>query len=445
MNLDFYNFIYPLHAFFTILIPFGFLNYFTYKFIKELRQREFTWLLLVTTLALNLFSFFMMQIDSTPYLLEVAFLFSYYTSYIALTVLLLKSIEVVFGLLMDGVLWLKEFISNILSALFRSLVLKPLQLFNLNLISLFFKFVWSGLKYMYQLFFTEPIQSLTSQQQLPLKVKTFKNPKQYKSIASGGEAHIYAVSKKSLAKIYKSNYATSEKLDTFQTLMDIPFPKSVVVPSAILHNEDGDFIGYEMPKAKGVELGLLFLPNGIIKNFPKYTLIDAVTLALSVLEIFHKINQESIIVGDINPRNILVEDKEKVSVIDTDSFQLNRPSGVGQPVYTHPKKIGQKYSSYMRTIKDDTFALSTIIFQILHYGALPYGSSDVDVLKSANYLYSPNSKNNSNVHPDLASAHHRLSLELKNYFYKQFHSLRYSPLQELYSALQSYKNTLAKK
>ncbi len=445
MATDFYNFIHPLHAFLSILIPFGFLNYITYKLAWELHYREFTWLLFASTLALNLFSFFMMQVADTVYPLQVLFLFSYYSTYIFLVMLLLKSVEKIVGLFMDVVLFLRDGIGSILFGIYSFLILKPLRAFNLNFIAKFFEYVFMGLKFMFKLLFAPSAQSTTSATQTTFRVKTFKNPNQYASIARGGEAHIYAVSRKSLVKIYKANYATSEKLETLKSLMGSNFSKNIVTPSAILNDEDENFIGYEMPKVKGVELGILFLPNGVMKNFPKYTLIDLVSLSLKILELFNIVHKESVIVGDINPRNILVESKDQVFLIDTDSFQINRPSGVGQAIYTHPKNIGKKYSSYMRTISDDTYALTMIVFQILHYGALPYGSSDVDELKRGVYLYSPNSVNNTNVHPDLASSHHRLSAELKNYFYTQFDQKKYLPLKILQQSLESYKKTLLKK
>lgn len=298
---------------------------------------------------------------------------------------------------------------------------------------------------MIELFFTKPFKALFTKSMANINIKVFKNNKNLKPIARGGEAQIYATSRNTLAKIFFAKQATSNKRSNIETLAQHSFPKGVITATCILTDEKGNFIGYEMKKASGIELGLLFLPHGMKKHFKRYTLIDLVTLSLAIIDLFESIHAESLIVGDINPRNILIENKANISLIDTDSFQTHRPSGVGQAVYTRAINIGKPYNSYMRSISDDTYAISVIVFQIFHYGALPYGSTNIDELKTADYLYSPNSKNNHKVNPELAKSHHRLSLELKNYFYTQFLEQKYLPLSDLKKALKRYKKTLLKK
>ena len=430
MSYDFYNFMHMLHAFISVLVPFGFLNYFTYLLVLEVNRREFTWLILASLIALNLFSFFVMQIDRgiNDYV-KIVFQFSYYSSYIALAILLYKAFEVILGFIVDTIFWIKDSLVSALKFLFITKLLS---------------FFLTGIKFMLELFLIQPLQSLFAKPEFKVKSKVFNNSKNQKPIARGGEAKIYATSRNTLAKIFLPNQAISNKLNTITMLMQLQLPNNIATASYILNDVNNNFIGYEMQKLKGVELGLLFLPNGMKKHFKKYNLIDLLTLSISILDLFEVIHQESLIVGDINPRNILVESKDKVALIDTDSFQVGKPSGVGQAIYTRAINIGRPYSSYLRTIADDTYAISVIIFQILHYGALPYGSSNIDDLKYANYLYSPNSHTNHNVNPELVKAHHRLSLELKNYFHTQFKEQVYKPLASLKKGLKVYRKTLLK-
>jgi hypothetical protein len=62
--------------------------------------------------------------------------------------------------------------------------------------------------------------------------------------------------------------------------------------------------------AKGVELGELFLPNGLSNTFPKYNLIDLIDLSVTIIQAYQSIHKESIICGDISFRNILVNSKK---------------------------------------------------------------------------------------------------------------------------------------
>jgi serine/threonine protein kinase len=82
----------------------------------------------------------------------------------------------------------------------------------------------------------------------------------------------------------------------------------------------------------------------------------------------------NILVGDINPLNILInKDSDDVWFVDTDSFQIeNYPCPVGTINFTAPEIQGQKYTSFLRTKDHELFAVATMLFMILLPGKPPY-------------------------------------------------------------------------
>lgn len=81
-------------------------------------------------------------------------------------------------------------------------------------------------------------------------------------LGGGGEADIYATDTKTVAKIYKAGQMTQRKKAKIELLLqkNINCP-GICLPSAMLYNSGGEFVGYLMPAAKGVELAKsVFLP-----------------------------------------------------------------------------------------------------------------------------------------------------------------------------------------
>ncbi|MDF1876121.1 hypothetical protein JHD48_10290 [Sulfurimonas sp. SAG-AH-194-I05] len=267
--------------------------------------------------------------------------------------------------------------------------------------------------------------------------KVVKIDKDY--FAKGGEANIHNISNRFIAKIYHQGKATNNKLDVAHKLINSNLPANVIVPTEVLYDENNNHVGYKMKRVSGIELGLLLLQNGIIKHFPKYNLLDVIELCITIVDTFKSINDESIICGDINPRNILVKDKRNISVIDVDSFQIGRPATTGLEEYTRQIHYGKSFDSYMRTVEDDAYAIATIIFQLLHKGAFPFGGTDTDSIQNGIYLYHPTNKNTHNVQAELVNTHHNLSYKLRVYFHTQFADKRYVSITKLLDLLYEYR------
>ena len=197
-----------------------------------------------------------------------------------------------------------------------------------------------------------------------------------KLIASGGEGSVYETNTKFAAKIYKEDKVTTRRKEKVMLMTKkglecggISFP---VIPLFNSHNE---FIGYLMKKAVGEELRTsVFCPIPRFREkHPDWKREDLVQLCITILKKIDYLHSKNIIMGDINPGNILVKSPTEVFFVDTDSYQIeDLPCPVGQCNYTAPEIQGKEYSRFLRTMGNENFAIATLLFQILLPGKLPY-------------------------------------------------------------------------
>ncbi len=195
-------------------------------------------------------------------------------------------------------------------------------------------------------------------------------------IASGGEGSVYETNTKFVAKIYKEDKVTTRRKEKVMLMTKkeleyggISFP---VIP---LFNSHSEFVGYLMKKAVGEELRTnVFCPIPRFREkHPDWKREDLVQLCITILKKIDYLHSKNIIMGDINPGNILVKSPKEVFFVDTDSYQIeDLPCPVGQCNYTAPEIQGKEYSSFLRTMGNENFAIATLLFQILHPGKLPY-------------------------------------------------------------------------
>ena len=193
-------------------------------------------------------------------------------------------------------------------------------------------------------------------------------------ISSGGEGTVYRTNTEFVAKIYLKDKVTARRRDKV-LLMSSKYlnVKGVCFPVMSLFNSLGEFVGYLMREAHGKELGKsAFLPY-LRNEHPDWKKEDQVKLCLTILDRVRELRKRNILIGDINPANILVESPEEIFFVDTDSYQIeNYPCPVGQIYYTAPEIQGRKFDTFLRTQSNENFALSVLLFQILMAGKHPY-------------------------------------------------------------------------
>ncbi len=232
------------------------------------------------------------------------------------------------------------------------------------------------------------------------RVKTDKNSnnmnyhKLIKEIGRGGEGAVYLTDTGFACKIYKKTKLTGLKRDKILLMLSNPvLHKGICWPISMVYNSNNEFVGYLMNRASGKELQkTIFIKPLLFKTFPAWTRLNLLTLCINILGIIQYLHKRNIIIGDINPLNILVNNENEIYFVDTDSYQIeNYPCPVGTVNYTPPELQGKDYKRILRTFEQEYFAVATLIFMILLPGKPPYsrrgGSDPATNIKNTEFSY----------------------------------------------------------
>lgn len=219
---------------------------------------------------------------------------------------------------------------------------------------------------------------------------------------SGGEGTIYSTEIPNVvAKIYKPGKVDKAKFEKLKLMMTKNINcEGVCFPIAMLYNSNDEFVGYLMNKAQGKELQkCLFIPQLLKKYFPNWKKKDTVQLCITILKKFKYLHDRNIILGDINPNNILVVSPNEVYFVDTDSYQIEGyPCPVGTINYTAPEIQRKKFDTFLRTIGNEQFAVATLLFMIMLPGKPPYslqgGENQIDNIINGDFAYASGERTN---------------------------------------------------
>ena len=196
-----------------------------------------------------------------------------------------------------------------------------------------------------------------------------------KEIGQGGEGCVYYTNSPFLAKIYKPGKLTNRIKCKIERMLQKRIEcDGICYPVSALYNAEKEFIGFLMPMAKGKELQrCVFMPKLLSKNFPNWKKRDLVELTITILEKIQYLHDRNIIIGDINPNNILVVSTKEVYIVDTDSFQIEDfPCPVGTVNFTAPEIQGRTYYEFLRSKGNEDFAIATLVFMLMLPGKPPY-------------------------------------------------------------------------
>lgn len=181
-------------------------------------------------------------------------------------------------------------------------------------------------------------------------------------IARGGEGIVYEFDSKTVAKIYHDGITPIEQRKfKFLSSLDQNY---FVSPIELLFNDRGIVIGYTMAYIDQQE----FFPLSSVynKNFCKTEGIDS-KIRLKIIEklvaAVNYAHKENVVIGDLNPYNILVNNKGVIKLIDTDSYET--------PGSKHSDRLLEDIRDYLYqgvVSKDsDFFALSILSFNLLSF------------------------------------------------------------------------------
>jgi len=215
-------------------------------------------------------------------------------------------------------------------------------------------------------------------------------------ISAGGEGTIYETpAEKVVCKIYHKSHLTERRRKKIELMVSrkICF-KGICWPIEIVQDVNGVFVGYTMPRATGKTMQTsMFVKPVLEKNFPNWNRRDLVNLCIEFIEQVTYLHRLNVLMGDINPLNLLVnKNSQEVWIVDTDSFQIEAyPCPVSTVNFTPPENQGKNHEEFLRTIDNELFAVATMLFMILLPGKPPYsqqgGATPGENIKNRNFPY----------------------------------------------------------
>jgi DNA-binding helix-hairpin-helix protein with protein kinase domain len=153
----------------------------------------------------------------------------------------------------------------------------------------------------------------------------------------------------------------------------------------VRRNDTGLRVGFTMAYVSGQTWGEYCRPTRrhVKKPFHRHCVIAAYNLSA----VLNSVHRKGYVVGDLNRGNVLVNDTGGVSIIDTDSFQVDDGTNihlcpVGHPEYTAPELSFKRLGETRRTSSQDRFALAVMIYQMLLGGYHPFSVGFRDAQKS---------------------------------------------------------------
>jgi len=202
-------------------------------------------------------------------------------------------------------------------------------------------------------------------------------------LGAGGEARVFAVPGDAgrVAKVYhRPTEAHARKIA--RMIADPPVLGAgdgvrLAWPEEVLSDGAGRVAGFVMPRAEGPRIFEFYNPVTRRAQAPlfHYGLLHRAGAHLAAA--FAALHARGYVVGDVNESNILVASDGRVSLVDTDSFQVPDAaavlrSGVGRPEFTPPELQGVAFADVDRAPEHDLFGLGVLIFLLLMEGTHPF-------------------------------------------------------------------------
>ncbi|MFN0108202.1 MAG: protein kinase domain-containing protein [Blastocatellia bacterium] len=202
-------------------------------------------------------------------------------------------------------------------------------------------------------------------------------------LGTGGEGSVYEIHDQPdfVAKIYHEppQPEKAEKLIALSRLGNERLLKLAAWPVDVLRVEaDGQLAGFVMKKiGQASEVHTLHSPKSRLQKFPEASWAFLIYVAANIARAVATVHEHGFIVGDLNPKNILVTHQATVALLDCDSFQVTADGKTfrcegGFPEYLPPELQGKSLRDVERTQSHDCFGLAVVIFQLLFMGRHPF-------------------------------------------------------------------------
>jgi len=228
-------------------------------------------------------------------------------------------------------------------------------------------------------------------------------------LGRGGEGSVYTLEGARAGHVAKIYHAPlpAEKQDKLTRMALRATPdllKITTWPVATLHLAvRGPVQGILMPRLVGYnDVHVLYGPAHRKREFPRADWGFLVQAARNTAAALATLHATGVVVGDINPGNVVVSQQAVVKLIDSDSFQVALDGRVfrcevGVAHFTPPELQGTPFAAVTRTPNHDAFGLAVLTFLLLFMGRHPFagrisdGQSDLSLeqaISSLRFAYS---------------------------------------------------------
>ena len=182
-----------------------------------------------------------------------------------------------------------------------------------------------------------------------------------KEIARGGEGRVLDLDANHVVKLYLPNVkpiAESKFLELHK--LDNPM---FIKPESLLYDANKHVLGFSMRKIPSDFFPLVSLLNKVFCNRESITLDTKKKVIEALIQGVKYAHSNQVVIGDLNPYNILINRDGIVYFIDTDSFQT--------PGFKHSGVLLEDVRDFLFngdvSINSDYFALSILVFNMLTY------------------------------------------------------------------------------
>jgi serine/threonine protein kinase len=270
---------------------------------------------------------------------------------------------------------------------------------------------------------------------------------------AGGEGTVYLTENSTAIKIFDPSkvdlLVKEKKVDLL--LKSAIIEHGLCLPTAQVFNEAGNFIGYQMEYAKGDILqSCIFIRTQLLKMFPDWNRVNLANLCLTILDKVEVLHSKHLIIGDVNPYNIIINNENEVYFVDTDSFQINNfPCTVGKPLFTPPELQGADFKKTFRTKDNEYYSIATLLFMIFLPGKNPFayrGGGDLgETIKAQNFSYPLGENDNLQAPKGIWEfIWNEFTYEIRRAFFDALREGRRLNLKEWQDVINSYKDEMLK-
>ncbi len=186
-----------------------------------------------------------------------------------------------------------------------------------------------------------------------------------RQIGAGGEGQVFElVGDSRVAKIYHADQLTANRIAKLDLMASRAVSrKDVCWPEQLVYSLDKCAIGYVMQRAHGYPLQKsVFVKPLLLERFPNWQRENLVNICIAFLEHLQYLHSLNVLVGDINPMNVLVHgDGSEVFIVDADSFQVEGfPCPVGTVNFSPSQLQNVNFKFILRSEDDELFELAPL-------------------------------------------------------------------------------------